>query len=52
VRYVSTGQLLRIVVLVLLLVGVVLMKRRCGRAAESMFRAFDITNVDGGLDSR
>ncbi len=45
-----TGELVRILVLVALLVAVVVMKGRCGRAAESMFRAFDVAGSDGGHD--
>lgn len=51
-KYVSTGQLIRIALLILMLVAVVIMKRRCGPAAESMFHAFDVPVTDGGLDSR
>jgi hypothetical protein len=47
-----TGQVVRIVVLVVLLVAVIVMKRRCGTAAEQMFKAFDTPASDGGLDSR
>jgi hypothetical protein len=47
-----TGQLVRIGILVVLLVAVVIMKSRCGTAAESMFKAFDAPkSVDGGLTS-
>jgi hypothetical protein len=47
-----TGQVLRIAVMVVLLVLILVMKRRCGPAAEQMFRAFDSPASDGGLDSR
>jgi len=47
-----TGEVIRIAILVLLLVAVVIMKRRCGSAAESMFKAFDTPKIaDGGLTS-
>ncbi len=44
------AEVARIVILVLLLVAVVLMKRRCGSAAVSFFRAIDVPAVDGGHD--
>ena len=43
-----TGQLVRILVLVVLLVAVVIMKSRCGTAAEQMLKAFDGPATDGG----
>ncbi len=47
-----TGQLIQIAILVVLLVAVVIMKSRCGSAAESMFKAFDAPpTADGGLTS-
>jgi hypothetical protein len=47
-----TGQLVQIGILVALLVAVVIMKSRCGTAAESMFKAFDAPlTADGGLTS-
>jgi hypothetical protein len=46
-----TGQVLRIAVLVVLLVAVIIFKRRCGSAAEQLFKAFDVSATDGGLDS-
>jgi hypothetical protein len=47
-----TAQLVRIGILVVLLVAVVIMKSRCGTAAESMFKAFDApAGSDGGLTS-
>ncbi|MCU1280509.1 MAG: hypothetical protein JWM53_4055 [bacterium] len=47
-----TGQLVRIGILVVLLVAVVVMKSRCGPAAESMFKALEPPkNADGGLTS-
>jgi hypothetical protein len=47
-----TGQLVRIGILVVLLAAVIVMKSRCGTAAESMFKAFDAPRtVDGGLTS-
>lgn len=47
-----TGQLVRIAILVVLLVAVLVVKSRCGPAAESMFRAFDPPRTsDGGLTS-
>jgi hypothetical protein len=47
-----TGQLVRIGILVGLLVAVMVMKARCGPAAESMFKAFDAPrSTDGGLTS-
>jgi hypothetical protein len=46
------GQLVRIGILVVLLVAVVVMKSRCGTAAESMFKAIDApVTADGGLTS-
>ncbi len=44
------AEVARIVILVALLVAVVLMQRRCGPAAVSLFRAFDVPAVDGGHD--
>ena len=47
-----TGQLLQIGILIALLVAVVIMKSRCGPAAESLFKAFDAPpTADGGLTS-
>ncbi len=47
-----TGQVVRILILAVLLVAVVVMKSRCGKAAEQMFKAFDVPNSsDGGLTS-
>jgi hypothetical protein len=47
-----TGQLVRIGILVVLLVAVLVMKSRCGPAAESLFKAIDASKtVDGGLTS-
>ncbi len=43
-----TGEVVRIAVLVVLLVAVIVMKGRCGKAAESMFHAFDQSAADGG----
>lgn len=46
-----TGQVVRILILAALLVAVIVMKGRCGTAAESMFRAIDVAPVvDGGHD--
>ncbi len=43
------GALIRIAVLIVLLVGVAVMKGRCGAAFENMFRALDgPSHVDGG----
>jgi hypothetical protein len=47
-----TGQLIQIGILVVLLVAVVVMKSKCGTAAESMFKALDAPpSADGGLTS-
>ncbi|MGZ3408446.1 MAG: hypothetical protein ACXVAN_18475 [Polyangia bacterium] len=47
-----TGQLVRIAILIVLLVAVIFMKSRCGKAADSMFKAFDAPqSSDGGLTS-
>ena len=50
-----TGQLVRIGTLVVLLVAVLVMKSRCGSAANSMLKAFDAPPAsvagDGGLTS-
>jgi hypothetical protein len=46
-RYIPAGQLVRIAITIVLLVAVVVMKQRCGKAAIEMFRAFDIRG-DGG----
>ncbi len=47
-----TGQLVRIAILVVLLVAVVVMKNRCGKAAEQLFRAIEVPQIsDGGLTS-
>jgi hypothetical protein len=50
-----TGQLVQIAILVVLLVAVIVMKSRCGSAANSMFKAFDppppALGGDGGLTS-
>jgi hypothetical protein len=47
-----TGQLVRIGILVVLLVAVLVMKRRCGPAAENLFKALDAPkSTDGGLTS-
>jgi hypothetical protein len=43
-----TGEVVRIAILVVLLAAVVVMKRRCGKAAENLFRAFDQPVADGG----
>lgn len=43
-----TGEVARIVILVVLLVAVIVMKSRCGRAANNFFHAFDAVAVDGG----
>ena len=42
-----TGQVIRIVITTVLLVAVLVMKQRCGKAAIEMFRAFD-AHVDAG----
>jgi hypothetical protein len=39
---------LRILILVALLVAVIVMKKRCGTAAERLFKAFDVSTLDGG----
>jgi hypothetical protein len=44
-----TGQVVRILILAALLVGVIVMKNRCGKAAEQMFRAFEVPR-DAGSD--
>lgn len=47
-----TGEVLRIVILVVLLVAVIVMKSRCGPAAESFFKVYDAAKIaDGGLTS-
>ena len=47
-----TGQVVRIAILVVLLVAVIVMKSRCGSAANSMLKAFDApATSDGGLTS-
>ena len=47
-----TGQVVRIGILVVLLAAVLVMKSKCGTAAESMFKAFDAPqSADGGLTS-
>jgi hypothetical protein len=47
-----TGQLVQIAILIVLLVAVILMKSRCGKAADSLFKAFDAPPTsDGGLTS-
>jgi hypothetical protein len=46
-----TAQVIRIAITVALLVAVVIMKQRCGKAAVEMFRAFDQpagVRLDGG----
>ncbi len=45
-----TGQVVRIAITVALLVAVIVMKNRCGKAAEQLFRAIDTHIVDGGAD--
>jgi hypothetical protein len=45
-----TGQVVRIFILAALLVAVIVMKSRCGTAAEQMFRAMDAPVLDGGHD--
>jgi hypothetical protein len=49
-----TGQVVQILILAALLVAVVVMKSRCGKAAEGMFKAFDApagtAARDGGAD--
>jgi len=44
-----TGQVVRIAILAALLIAVIVMKSRCGTAAEQMFKAFDTPHSDGGL---
>ena len=47
-----TSELIRIGIIVVLLVAIVVMKSRCGPAAESLFKAFDAPpSADGGLTS-
>lgn len=46
-----TGQVIRIAITVVLLVAVVIMKQRCGKAAIEMFKAFDVRS-DGGPPAR
>jgi hypothetical protein len=47
-----TGEVVRIAILVVLLVAVVVMKKRCGPAAESFFKVLDQPKIaDGGLTS-
>ena len=47
-----TGQLVRIGILVVLLVAVLVMKSRCGPAAENLFKVLDAPkSSDGGLTS-
>lgn len=49
-----TGEVVRIAIFVVLLVAVIVMKSRCGRAASSFFHAFDAPTApaasDGGHD--
>jgi hypothetical protein len=47
-----TGEVVRIAILVVLLVAVIVMKQRCGPAAESFFKVIDQPKTsDGGLTS-
>ena len=47
-----TGQVVRIVILVVLLVAVLVMKSKCGPAAENLFKVMDAPlTSDGGLTS-
>jgi len=47
-----TGQVVRILILVVLLVAVLVMKSKCGPAAENLFRVIDSSaTADGGLTS-
>ena len=47
-----TGEVVRIAILVVLLVAVIVMKQRCGSAAQSFFKVYDQPkSVDGGLTS-
>jgi hypothetical protein len=47
-----TGQVVRIFILAALCVAIIVMKKRCGTAAENMFKAIETPqNVDGGLTS-
>lgn len=47
-----TGEVVRIAILVVLLVAVIVMKQRCGPAAQSFFKVYDQPKtVDGGLTS-
>ncbi|MDB4968409.1 MAG: hypothetical protein JWN44_4098 [Myxococcales bacterium] len=43
-----TAQVVRILILAVLLGAVIVMKARCGTAAEQMFKAFDVPRGDGG----
>jgi hypothetical protein len=46
-----TAEVVRIAILVVLLVAVIVMKDRCGNAANSMFHAFDVpAPADAGHD--
>jgi len=44
-----TGQVIRILLLVAMLVGVVVLKKRCGTAAEQLFKVIDVPASDGGV---
>ena len=47
-----TGEVVRIAILVVLLVAVIVMKQRCGSAAQSFFKVYDQPKTtDGGLTS-
>jgi hypothetical protein len=47
VKHVSLRQILTIVALLISLIGIIVLKQRCGIAVENMFRA--VANVpDGG----
>jgi hypothetical protein len=47
-----TGQVIRILILVVLLVAVLVMKSKCGPAAENLFKVIgSAPTSDGGLTS-
>jgi hypothetical protein len=49
VKYVKTGELLRIALLLVLLVAIIVMRGHCGTTAGRLFRAFEVKPaVDGG----
>jgi hypothetical protein len=43
-----TGQVIRIVITVALLVAILITKQRCGKATVELFKALEQNGVDGG----